>query len=168
MYTLTEKILKKRQWDLYFLKLCEVIAEKSCDPSTKVGCVIVGPDHEIRSTGYNGMPRGVEPNNIRLERPMKYHFMEHAERNAIFNAARSGISLKDCTAYCSCAPKENGGSGVCVECARALIQSGIIRIVLWNITDKNEAKGTWRESVKYAYEMLVEAKISVVRISDVK
>jgi len=53
----------------------------------QIGCVIVGPNHEIRSTGYNSFPRGIRDDvPERLERPAKYLWLEHAERNAICNA----------------------------------------------------------------------------------
>ena len=104
----------------YFIKLADVVAEKSKDRSTKVGVVVVGPDREIRSTGYNGFPRGINDDiDERHERPAKYDWTEHAERNAVYNAARMGQSLKDCTMYFNWEPCP------CVDCARAIIQAGI-------------------------------------------
>ncbi len=44
------------KWDGRFLNLAKHISEWSKDPSTKVGCVVVGIDREIRSTGFNGFP----------------------------------------------------------------------------------------------------------------
>ena len=82
-------------WDKRFLKLAKHISEWSKDPSTKVGCVVVGPDRELRSTGFNGLPRGIEDNEERLNnREIKYPLICHAEENAIMHAARIGISLK--------------------------------------------------------------------------
>jgi dCMP deaminase len=49
-----------QKWDLRFLELAKHIAAWSKDPSTQVGCVVVGADREIRSTGFNGLPRGIE------------------------------------------------------------------------------------------------------------
>lgn len=109
-------------WDSYFMEMATLVASKSKDRSTKVGCVIVGPNNEVRSTGYNGFCRGVDDDNDdRHERPEKYLWTEHAERNAIFNAARNGIRMEDCTAYTTMFP--------CADCARSFIQSGIRRIV---------------------------------------
>src|SRR3990167_200779 len=109
-------------WDEYFLVLCEVIKLKSKDQNTKIGVVIVGKDHEVVSTGYNSFPRGIDDNvPARQERPEKYLWMEHAERNAIYNAARIGVSTKGCTMYMSCVMS-------CPDCARAIINSGIIKI----------------------------------------
>ena len=87
-------------WDTYFMSLAYLVGMKSKDPRTKVGAVVVGPDNEIRSTGYNSFPRGM--NDRVAERqvaPAKHLYFEHAERNAIYNAARMGQSLKGCRIY---------------------------------------------------------------------
>ena len=110
------------KWDERFLELAKQIASWSKDPSTQVGCVVVGPDREIRSTGFNGLPRGIEDSKDRLNnREIKYPMICHAEENAIMHAARIGISLKDCTAYVTWPP--------CTRCARSLIQAGVSEII---------------------------------------
>lgn len=110
-------------WDEYFLGIAEAVALKSKDESSKIGAVIVGPDHEIRSTGYNGFPRGFNDNDPEKQiRPGKYKYFEHAERNAIYNAARFGAKVKNCTMYCQWPP--------CSDCARAIIQAGIKKLVI--------------------------------------
>ena len=81
------------KWDIRFLKLATHISEWSKDPSTKVGCVVVGPDREIRSTGFNGFPRGIQDSDERLtNRDLKYPLICHAEENAIMHAARIGLA----------------------------------------------------------------------------
>lgn len=113
---------KRKKWDEHWLKVAEVIAESSKDQSTKVGCVIVGGDNEVRSTGYNGLPRGADDDvPERSIRPEKLLWYEHAERNAVFNAARIGIPLSGSTCYSTLCP--------CMDCARGVIQSGIKRVV---------------------------------------
>jgi len=110
------------KWDQRYMDLARHIAHWSKDRSTKVGCVIVGPDCEVRSIGFNGFPRGVDDEvDERHERPAKYAWTEHAERNAIFNAARIGVSLKGCTLYLPWFP--------CMDCARAIVQAGIAELV---------------------------------------
>lgn len=140
-------------WDSYFMAMARLVAKKSKDESVKVGVVIVGPDHEVRSTGYNGFPRGVDENDLeRWERPIKYQWVEHAERNAIYNAARMGTSTKGCIAYMESPP--------CTDCGRALIQAGIKEIV---VTTQNPFKDRtdWKESIKFATDMLEEAGVKV-------
>jgi dCMP deaminase len=111
---------KQEKWDRRFMDLCNHISEWTEDRDFKVGAVIVGPDQEIRSTGYNGFPRGVR-NDVedRYDRKSgeKFFWFEHGERNAIYNAARIGVSIKDCTLYVNRFP--------CSDCTRAIIQSGI-------------------------------------------
>src|SRR4051794_38843117 len=88
-------------WDQYYLDICKVVASRSKDPNTQIGCVIIGPNREIRSTGYNSFPRGIRDDvPERLVRPTKYLWIEHAERNAICNAARAGTATerRPCTA----------------------------------------------------------------------
>ena len=138
-------------WDQRFLNLAKHISEWSKDPSTKVGCVVVGPDHEIRSTGFNGLPRGIEDNDERLNnREIKYPLICHAEENAIMHAARIGISLKDCTAYVTWPP--------CTRCARSLIQAGVSTIIY---PKDIEIPDRWMEDFNLSLNMLKEAKIDI-------
>lgn len=110
-------------WDEYYLQICKVVASRSKDPNTQVGCVIVGPAHEIRSTGYNSLPRHIRDDvPERFERPTKYLWIEHAERNAICNAARAGTATEACTIYVEIMP--------CMDCARAIVQAGIVQVVI--------------------------------------
>ena len=135
------------KWDNWFMKQAFVAAEMSKDPSTKVGAVIV-KDRRVISTGYNGPPRGVLDHiPYRNERPEKYFWYEHAERNAIYNAAAFGMALAGATIYCFWMP--------CHDCARAIIQSGIVEIVYYETMPDR-----WNESQERAIEMLTEAKIT--------
>jgi len=110
-------------WDEYYLRICRMVSARSKDPNTQIGCVIVGPAHEIRSTGYNSLPRGIRDDvTERFERPAKYLWMEHAERNAICNAARAGTATEGCTIYVEIMP--------CMDCARAIVQAGIVEVVV--------------------------------------
>lgn len=138
-------------WDQRFLNLAKHISQWSKDPSTKVGCVVVGPDREIRSTGFNGLPRGIEDNDERLNnREIKYPLICHAEENAIMHAARIGISLKDCTAYVTWPP--------CTRCARSLVQAGVSTIIY----PKNiEIPDRWMDDFNLSLNMLKEAKINI-------
>lgn len=139
-------------WDRKFIHLAEQISCWSKDPNTAVGCVVVGPDREIRSTGYNGVPRGVVDKESRYERPEKYLWVEHAERNAIFHAARTGTSLKGCTLYTTHYP--------CCDCARAIVQSGIAKVVVND--SPNMSCPTWGESFRAASQMFVESGVQLI------
>lgn len=133
-------------WDDWFFALAETVSKKSKDRSTKVGCVLVGPDNEIRSVGYNGFPRGVDDNNEKWhERPKKYFVTTHAEINAICNAALVGISTKGCTAYINLPP--------CSKCALALVQAGIKSIRFLCPVDY-EGIDRWKEEFETATEIM--------------
>tara|TARA_X000001036_G_scaffold179663_1_gene170134 strand:+ start:1125 stop:1559 length:435 start_codon:yes stop_codon:yes gene_type:complete len=138
-------------WNERFLNLAIHISQWSKDPSTKVGCVVVGPDHEIRSTGFNGLPRGIEDNDERLNnREIKYPMICHAEENAIMHAARIGISLKECTAYVTWPP--------CTRCARSLIQAGILTVIYPKNTEIPER---WASDFELSMNMFKEAGIEL-------
>lgn len=141
----------------YFLGMLGQIASASKDASTKVGCLIVGPDNEIRSTGYNSFPRGINDNDpSRQERPKKYMFIEHAERNAIYNAARVGTPMKGCRIYMDFLP--------CADCARAIIQAGITEILVSAVDFDDKMaywNQRWKESIEASMEMLNEADIRI-------
>ena len=143
------------KWDVRFVKLAMHIANWSKDPSTKVGCVVVGEDREIRSTGFNGFPRGIEDDEERLlDREKKYPLICHAEENAIMHAARIGISLKGSTAYVTWPP--------CSRCARSLIQSGIKEIIY---PTPGEIPERWQEDFDISNAMISEAGV-IVRTID--
>lgn len=111
------------KWDARFLSLCDVIASWSEDESMKVGCVVVGDANEVRSVGYNGLPRNIDSSvDSRHSRVQgkKYLWYEHAERNAIYNATRVGVSLENCRIYITHFP--------CADCARGIVQSGICEV----------------------------------------
>jgi dCMP deaminase len=103
------------------MELATLVAKRSLDPDTQHGCIAVGANGAILSTGYNGPPRNVNDAQIPLTRPEKYTFFEHAERNCIYNAARNGTSLEGCTFYVTGVP--------CVDCLRAMYQVGAVKIV---------------------------------------
>ena len=139
------------KWDTRFLELAKQIASWSKDPSTKVGCVVVGPDREIRSTGFNGLPRGIKDSDERLNnREIKYPMICHAEENAIMHAARIGISLKECRAYVTWPP--------CTRCARSLIQAGISEIIYPESVDIPKR---WATDFDISLNMFEEAKVKI-------
>jgi dCMP deaminase len=134
-----------------FIGLAQHISTWSKDPSTKVGCVVVGEDREIRSTGFNGFPRGINDDEERLmDREKKYPLICHAEENAIMHAARIGVSLKDSTAYVTWPP--------CSRCARSLIQAGIREIVY---PETGKIPERWIEDFTISDSMLNEAGVAV-------
>jgi dCMP deaminase len=143
--------MKTNKTDL-FMTLAYTIALGSRDLSKKVGSILVGQDGEILSSGWNGHPRGINDEiPERYERPLKYKFVVHSELNSILNAARIGVSCKGSilytTAFC------------CNECAKAIIQAGIKKVVYAERWDH------WEEAFKISDQILEEAGIEVERWS---
>lgn len=151
-------------WDEYFMGLAHLSAKRSKDPSTQVGAVIVSKDHRVVGIGYNGFPNGCSDDEFPWSREglfadTKYPFVVHAELNAILN---SNADLRGCSIYVSLFP--------CNECAKAIIQSGISRIVYesdkYADTDGTKASkrmlnaaGVMLEQLPYAMELQI-AKVS--------
>ena len=133
----------------------------SKDPSTKVGAVFIYPKTlHILSVGYNGMPRGVnEKLAERWERPLKYKLTEHAERNAIYNAAMSGTSLTDSICIASMFP--------CADCARGIIQSGCRMVISLKLEESGNADRLerWRPDWELSMMMLREAGVELMFLS---
>lgn len=110
-------------WNEYFMGIALLSAQRSKDSHTQVGACIVNDQHKIVSVGYNGMPTGCEDSKMPWEREgefleTKYPFVCHAELNAILNC---NTDLHGCTLYVTLFP--------CNECAKAIIQSGIKRVI---------------------------------------
>lgn len=141
-------------WDQYFMGLAHLSAFRSKDPSTQVGAVIVDEKHRVVSIGYNGLPRGCNDNEFPWGRDggmleSKYAFVVHAELNAILNSPRP---VTNCALYVSLFP--------CNECAKAIIQSGISRIVY------ESDKYADTDAVKASKKMLEAAGVELVQLQE--
>lgn len=149
--------MKQDSWDRHFLALAKLHGSKSKDPSTKVGAVIIGPDQEIISMGFNGFPRGILDSDERLtNRDMKLKLVVHGEMNAILIAARNGIRLKDSTMYIVAQDISGacwGGAG-CTRCTVEMIQAGIAKVVSYPL---HTAPERWHADCKFAQGLMDEA-----------
>ena len=112
-------------WDEYFMGVASLSGMRSKDPSTQVGCCIVGKGNKILSMGYNGFPLGCSDDEFPWSREgtnlleTKYIYTTHSELNAILNY--QGGSLEGTKMYVTLFP--------CNECAKAIIQAGIKELV---------------------------------------
>jgi len=140
------------KWDKRFIELAKHISTWSKDKSRQVGAVIVNDEKRILSVGFNGFPTGINDEiEERHQRPAKYKWTEHSERNAIYNAGRHGVILKGAIMYVTLFP--------CCDCARAIIQSGINTLVT---KEPNFNDSKYGEDFKTSLEMLNEAKIKII------
>lgn len=139
-------------WDEYFMGVAMLSAMRSKDPNTQVGACIVNREHRIVGVGYNGFPTGCSDDDLPWEREgdwieTKYPYVCHAELNAILNSI--GGDLRGCTLYVALFP--------CNECAKAIIQAGIRKIVY--LSDKYaDTDGT-----KASRRMLAQAGVELVQ-----
>lgn len=160
---------KQFQFDTKYLRMAKIWAENSYAERRKVGCLIV-KDNMIISDGYNGTPSGFEnvcENTRRIDtkrcisceqehcegckniETFTKPYVLHAEANAITKLAKSNNSSVGATLYVTLSP--------CIECAKLMIQSGIVRVVYiekYRITD--------------GIDLLERAGIEVVQIEEDK
>ena len=148
------------RWHTHFLNLAQQHAKMSKDPNTKVGAVIIGPDREIRSMGFNGFPRLIADTPERLaDREMKLKLVVHGEMNAILAAARVGVPIKGCTLYLACTDASGAvwGGPPCTRCTVEAIQAGIAHIVSRPFKD---VPSRWKDDIEMARGLLQEAGIT--------
>ncbi len=150
-------------WDEYFMGLAHLSRLRSKDPNTQVGACIVDSDRKVVSIGYNGFPRGINDSLLPWGREgsfldTKYPYVVHAELNAILNSPRS---LQGTTLYVSLFP--------CNECAKAIIQAGIRKVVYDddkyagednNIASRKMLEMAGVELVKLDYKVNVDVNIT--------
>lgn len=115
-------------WNEYFMSIASLSARRSKDPSTRVGACIVNPKNRIVGVGYNGMPNGLDDvfSWQREGEDTKYKYVVHAELNAILNSIKD---LDECIIYTTLFP--------CSECAKAIVQSGIKKVLYLSDKYKN-------------------------------
>lgn len=149
----------KLEW---LLSIAEVVKVASKDESTKIGGIIFDNNYTILSTGYNSFPRGIKDDMPeRQERPEKYYWMEHAERNTIYNAIRAHADIRNINMILTC--------GVpCADCCRAIIQA-TIKCVICKREESVSAEGfkmKWGDSCLRGKTMLDEAGIELLYYED--
>jgi dCMP deaminase len=145
-------------WDQSFLRLASFWTnERSKDPSTKVGAVLVSPDRTEVVLGYNGFPPGIADDPALLaDRDAKYARVIHAEANAILNARRD---LTGWTCYVTLLPCSGACGGH--NCAGLVIRAGIKRVVIpAGLMDLPR----WKDSWAVALAMFAEAGVAVEEI----
>jgi dCMP deaminase len=153
------------RWDRHFLGMALYHSQLSKDPSTRVGSVIVGPDREILSAGFNGFPRGIADTHERLyDRETKLKLVVHAEMNALLAGARTGMRLKGCTLYLACTDQSGitWGGPPCTRCTVEIIQVGISEIVSYPI---KAVPSRWHDDIAFAHGLIQEAGITYRELS---
>ncbi len=126
-------------WDQYFLKLAMLASERATCPRMHCGCVIVR-NKNVLATGYNGSLPGLPHCDDVGCLVVDNHCIRtnHAEMNAITQAARNGVSIEGATAYVTNMP--------CTTCAKALIGAGIRRVVVFSDYHSTHAEAFFKEA----------------------
>ncbi|HOO55390.1 MAG TPA: cytidine/deoxycytidylate deaminase family protein [bacterium] len=147
---------RRPAWDEYFMKICNVVAERSTCIRRHVGALIV-KDKRILATGYNGAPSGLthceqigclrEKMGIPSGERQEICRGLHAEQNAIIQASQYGFSIAGSTLYCTTQP--------CITCAKMIINAGIERIVF---------EGDYPDSL--SLDMIKEAGLDLIKYSN--
>ena len=152
-------------WDEYFMGVAFLSGMRSKDPSTQVGACIIDEEKKIIGMGYNGFPAGSSDDKMPWGKTgdfldTKYPYVVHAELNAILNSIKS---LKGSTIYVTHFP--------CNECAKAIVQSGIKKVVYFSDKHKDlETTAASRTILKNAEIEIVHLKMekekSVINVKD--
>jgi len=113
--------MRPTDWISYYIGLARVISKKSHDLHTQHGCVITDQQNRVLGIGYNGFPRGLDDTQLPTNRPDKYSWMIHAERNALSNCViRPDNAIAYVTGQC------------CNDCIKALWQEGVNTVHMMN------------------------------------
>lgn len=144
--------------DKFYIEKCLMLAyEKSPDPSTQNAAILVNDKGTIVAEAVNEFPKGVKYLPKRWERPLKYAFIEHAERNVIFDACKRGVKTNGLIMYCP--------FFACQDCSRAIVQAGIKRVVgMHHINDCTNDR--WSSSCQIGDTILDEAGVERVYIDE--
>ena len=143
-------------WQHRFIQECRNISQWSKDRSTKQGSLIVHPQHRtILATGYNGFTDGMDDNDPTLhERPLKYTYCEHAERNALYNCCRYGVATEGCVMFVT------GWS--CPDCARGIIRSGISALYIDGASVGGDFDTRWKPVTQHSNVMFRKAGVKII------
>lgn len=113
--------MPRKNIDVHYIDVAHLVSELSYDSKIPVGSIIV-KDHQIISQGYNGTPSGMS-NDTRVDGITKPEVV-HSEMNALMKLAKNGGGSNGAVFYCTHSP--------CMECAKAIVQAGIERVVYTN------------------------------------
>jgi dCMP deaminase len=130
-------------------------AARSPNQIRKVGAVLVAADRRTEIAACNSFPPGVKNLPERVVGDNRFIWLEHAERAAIFEAARRGLATEGGTLVSTYFP--------CTDCARAIIQAGLKEVA----TPRPEFDDpVWGESFRTSAALLAEGAVDVVYLSE--
>jgi len=120
---------------LIYMNMAREIAKLSPDAETKVGSIMLSKEGRVIASSFNGFLRGAPDHLLPNTRPGKYEYMQHSERNMIYNCDYNGISTRDTSIICTLSP--------CVDCVRAVFQSGVTSVIYDKLYSKFKNKNMY-------------------------
>lgn len=134
------------------LKIAYLEAQKSNNPSTQNGAILVDDKGNVILSAKNSFPDGVAETQERQIKPLRSKFSVHAERNVLYRAARLGIKTEGLIMVCPWA--------ACTDCAQGIIQAGIKQLVVHK--QALDRSSHWKEDIEIAFTMLREARVEII------
>jgi dCMP deaminase len=133
----------------------ELAANRSNDRSTQLGTIIVNEETGQEYYGYNSIDERHIHDEQRFDRPLKYHYTEHAERLAVFDMLASLNKYDPTRGLVMYVPWY-----ACSDCARTIVHSGRIGAVVGHADAFQKAPDRWNESTYHGIQILKEAGIN--------
>lgn len=158
---MTVSVKKKdyMSWDTYFMSVAVISSFRSKDPKTQTGACIVDSQKKIVGMGYNGLPKGCDDDNPIFWSDedenaefSKHSYVIHAEKNAIYNSI--SYDLTGATIYITLHP--------CPNCAQAVIQVGIKRVVYLDMKEHHEKEN------KAVRNMFASAGVELISYQEIE
>lgn len=140
-----------------WLRHCYHEARQSPDPSTQIGsAVILGNQLQFETLSYNGPTEGWTMTEDQWnDKPLKYQLVEHAERRAIYKAARQGLWTEGGTLISTWA--------ACADCARSIVEAGI-KTLIRHYPPLDDATERWLGSVTIGDNILKANDVKIIDI----
>ncbi len=155
---------KRLSWDETFMKITEVLAQRTSCINHQIGCVFVDDMHRIITVGYNGAIRGdLNCNEVGCAKvhgdpaggPLKRCRGAHSEMNAIINCMQPE-RLRGTTLYITTFP--------CYDCMKALVQAGVKKII-YKHEYRRVVSANEKESEDEAWELARKMNIEIIKYS---
>lgn len=138
---------------MYLQDVWKLASHHSTDPRTQVGSALVVPNGGIVVSSWNGIPQSIRMPSSYTVQDHKNFYTEHAERSVIFKAIKNNLPTSGLHMYTTWAS--------CSECARAIIEFGIKRVVTFRrLVERTSTE--WEKSVSYGIQMMIDSGVDVV------
>ena len=142
------------------MAMARAMAKNSPDEETQVGAIMLSSEGRVIASSFNGFLRGAIDKDLPTKRPDKHKFIQHAERNILYNCAYEGIRTKNTTIICTLSP--------CLDCLRACFQSGVTTIIYKDTYHACSALGFYENLADVVVSKYTFGNYTVLEMSSVK